>query len=101
VDGALCGFAEVGFELRERLFDRVEVGAVGREDAKLGACDIGHAAAPCWSTPSSVRFAFVFDSVDEHQAVRVDIELALEPFPASAQNVGPLLFGRIERLFCA
>jgi hypothetical protein len=37
VDGALGGFAEVSFQLRESFLDWVEVGAVGREEAKLGA----------------------------------------------------------------
>jgi hypothetical protein len=37
--------------------------------------------------------------VDEHQRVRVEIELALEPRLASAQDVRPILLGRVPGLF--
>jgi len=37
VDGALGGFAQMRLELREGLFDRVEVGAVGRKEEQPGA----------------------------------------------------------------
>ena len=37
--------------------------------------------------------------VDEHQAIRIEVELALEPFPAARQDVGALLFGCVRRLF--
>ena len=37
--------------------------------------------------------------VDKHQAVGVEIELPLEPFPAPRQDVGALLLGRMRRLF--
>ena len=37
MDGVLGGFAQIGLQLRERLFDRVEVRAVGREELQFGA----------------------------------------------------------------
>jgi hypothetical protein len=37
--------------------------------------------------------------INEHQAIGVEVELALEPGPAPAQDVGPVLLGGVERLF--
>jgi hypothetical protein len=37
--------------------------------------------------------------VDEHQAVGIEVELTLEPGPALAQDVGPLLLGGVRGLF--
>ena len=37
--------------------------------------------------------------VDEHQCVRVEIELRVEPRLAPAQNVGTILLGRMPGLF--
>ena len=39
--------------------------------------------------------------VDEHQPRRIEIELAVEPRLARAQNVGTVLFGRVPDLFYA
>lgn len=39
--------------------------------------------------------------VDEHQAVGIKVELALEPGPVPAQDVGPVFLGRVEGLFFA
>jgi len=36
--------------------------------------------------------------VDEHQAVRIEVELTLEPLPAPRQDVRALLLGRVRRL---
>ena len=37
--------------------------------------------------------------VDEHEAVRIEIELALEPRLAPAQDVGTILLGGMPGLF--
>ena len=37
--------------------------------------------------------------VDENQRVRIEIELALEPRLTPAQDVGPILLGRMPGLF--
>ena len=37
--------------------------------------------------------------VDEHQPVRIEIELALEPVLAPLQDVGAVLLGGVRRLF--
>jgi len=37
--------------------------------------------------------------VDEHQSIRIKIELTLEPGPAPAKDVGPLLLGGVRGLF--
>lgn len=37
--------------------------------------------------------------VDKHQSVGIEVELALEPGPALAQDVGPLLLGGVCGLF--
>lgn len=36
-DGSFGGFAEQGFEFCKYLFDRIEVGAIGRQEEELGA----------------------------------------------------------------
>lgn len=36
VDGALCGLAQICFQLCEGLLDRVEIGAVGRQEPEPG-----------------------------------------------------------------
>jgi hypothetical protein len=37
--------------------------------------------------------------IDEHQALRIEVELSLEPSLASAQDVRPVLLGRMRGLF--
>lgn len=37
--------------------------------------------------------------VDEHEALGIEIELAVEPGLALLQDVGPLLLGRVRGLF--
>ena len=37
--------------------------------------------------------------VDEHQAFGIEVELAVEPVPASLQDVGAVLLGRMRGLF--
>ena len=37
--------------------------------------------------------------VDEHQPVGVEVELTLEPVPAVAQDIGPVLLGGVRGLF--
>lgn len=39
--------------------------------------------------------------VDEHQSIRVEIELILAPLLAADQAVGAVLFGGVRSLFCA
>jgi hypothetical protein len=50
-----------------------------------------HAAAPCWSWPRFVRFAFVFDSVDEDEAAWVNTGLTRLPTGLFARDVGAIL----------
>ena len=43
----------------------------------------------------------VFDSVDEDQALGVEVKLALEPGLALAQDIRAVLLTRVPDLFCA
>jgi hypothetical protein len=42
---------------------------------------------------------FVCDSVDEHEALWIEVELAVEPGPALFQDIGPVLLNRVPGLF--
>ena len=173
VDGALGGFSQMRLELRERFFDRVEVGAVGRQEQQVGAGgldglanglpfvagqiihdddvtgrELGHeylghiggkgiavdgaidhhgchhagiaqpgderrrfpvamgnaGAKPLTTSAPAMPACHVGAGprlVDEHQSIRIKIELTLEPGPAPAKDVGPLLLGGVRGLFYA
>jgi hypothetical protein len=46
-----------------------------------------------------VAFGFSFASVDEHEALRIEIELVVEPALPLPQDVGPVLLDRVPGLF--
>ena len=161
----------MGLEFREGLFDRVEVRAVGREEAQGRACRldrfadvsslvagqivhdddvagpefgdehladigseriavdravehhrgdhagiaqardegggfpmaVGHTGAQAFASSAAAMAARHIGRrpgfVDEHEPVGVEVDLVLEPVPATAQDVGPVLLGGVRGLF--
>jgi len=67
---------------------KIEIGPLRRGQITLGAAAVasGHVGGgPCL--------------VDEHEALRLQIDFAVEPAPALAQDVGAVLLDRVAGLF--